>query len=235
MLQCERIGDMKPEKRAEARRLRQQGWSVKDTTNTLNISKGSVSTWVRDIPLTETQRAALEARRSSRQRGVFKGSKAVAEKYRQLRLKYQQEGRVKAREQDPLHIAVCMLYWGEGSKRKDSLVLVNSDPDLLRFFIRFLTECLNVDRQAIRLRINCYLHDELSQEDVERYWLNTLALDRTALRKGSFNNQPSSSRQRGRKLTYGVAVVAVYNTQLAQHVFGAIQEYSGIDKPEWLM
>lgn len=161
---------------------------------------------------------------------MFKGSEALAEKYCNL-----QEGRAKAREQDPPHIAGCMLYWGEGSKREDSLVLVNSDADLLCFFVGFLTECLKVDKQVIRLRINCYLHNVVSQEEVEHYWLTTLGLDRTSPRKSSFNNRPNSSRQRGRKLLYGVATIAVYNTQLAQHIFGAIQEYSGIDKPEWLM
>jgi hypothetical protein len=29
--------------------------------------------------------------------------------------------------------------------------------------------------------------------------------------------------------------IQVGNTQLTQHVFGAIQEYVGIEKPEWLM
>lgn len=45
------------------------------------------------------------------------------------------------------------------------------------------------------------------------------------------NKQPTSSQQKGRKLPYGVCEVSVQSTKAVQHVFGAIQEYSGIDKP----
>lgn len=46
-----------------------------------------------------------------------------------------------AAERDWLHVAGCMLYWGEGNKGKNDLAITNSDPDLLRLFLRFLREC----------------------------------------------------------------------------------------------
>jgi hypothetical protein len=71
--------------------------------------------------------------------GQHKGSRAVAAKYRELRRQYQEEGRAKAREGDPLRLAGCMLYWAEGRKHKNALALINSDPDMLMFYLRFLT------------------------------------------------------------------------------------------------
>jgi hypothetical protein len=35
-------------------------------------------------------------------------------------------------------------------------------------------------------------------------------------------------------LPYGVCAIRVHRTRAVQHIFGAIQEYAGIDKPEWL-
>jgi len=46
---------MKFEKRLEARKLRQQGLPIGQIANILACAKSSVSTWVRDIVLTEEQ------------------------------------------------------------------------------------------------------------------------------------------------------------------------------------
>jgi transcriptional regulator with XRE-family HTH domain len=105
---------MKARERDEARRLRQKdGLSVKEIAKRLSVSKGSVSLWLRDIQLTDAQLAALEYRHHNHA-NQRNGSRAVLVKYRELRRQYQEEGRLKARERDPLHIAGCMLYWAEG-------------------------------------------------------------------------------------------------------------------------
>ena len=226
---------MKPFERDEARRLRrEQGLSIKEIAQQLHVSKSSVSQWVRDIQLTNEQLRTLEYRHHhhANQRN---GSRAVAEKYRELRRKYQEEGRIKARERDPLHVAGCMLFWAEGKKNRNALSLVNSDPDMLVFFMRFLCECLHVADDDVVIHINCYTDNGLSIVDIEKYWLSLLRLPSTSLRKSVVNQPPISSSQRGRKLPYGVCAISVYKTRLVQHVYGAIQEYIGIDKPEWLL
>lgn len=111
---------MKPEKREEARRLRREGLAINDICRRVEAAKSSVSVWVRDIELTPDQQAALEKQHRTR-KAQIKGSHTNAVKFRQLREQYQEEGRRKAREKDPLHIAGCMLYWGEGAKERNVL------------------------------------------------------------------------------------------------------------------
>ena len=53
---------MKTEKRKQARRLRKEGKSVREITKILNVSKGSISRWVRDISLTSKQVERLNKR-----------------------------------------------------------------------------------------------------------------------------------------------------------------------------
>lgn len=101
--------------------------------------------------------------------------------------------------------------------------------------MKFLRESLGVADSAVRIHINCYTKNGLAVEEIEGYWLETLNLSSVNLRKTQINRQPISSRQQGRKLLYGVCSVSVYQTRLVQHVLGAIQEYIGIDKPEWLL
>ncbi|MGB7340996.1 MAG: hypothetical protein WBC91_19015 [Phototrophicaceae bacterium] len=223
----------KPEKKAEARQYREQGKSIIWIADRLQVSKSSVSTWVRDIALSEEQEAALRFS-NERRDAQIKGAEANIKKHRAKRLAYQEEGRVKARTGDPLHLAGCMLYWAEGSKNRNSVEIVNSDVDMLVYFMRFLRESLNVQEPKFRFRVNAYLNNDLTQTDIIDYWMNKLNLTSVNLNKSSFNKQPSSSKQQGRKLPYGVCEININSTRLSQHIYGAIQEYTGIKKPEWL-
>jgi hypothetical protein len=226
---------MKKDKREEARRLRSEnGMAITDICKQLGVAKSSVSMWVRDIVLTEEQKAALHIQHYAYWAQI-RGAHTNAIKGHERRVIYQEEGRQKAREGDPLHLAGCMLYWGEGSKSKNELGLGNSDADLLASYVRFLKESLCVDTSKIVIRVYCYLGNGLTEYEIEDYWLSKLNLPRENLRKTITNLQPKSSQQKGRKLKYGTCKVSVYDTQLLQHVFGAIQEYAGIEKPEWLM
>jgi hypothetical protein len=49
-------------------------------------------------------------------------------------------------------------------------------------------------------------------------------------------NRPSSAskHRKGHVLPYGTARLSVHSTFIVQSIYGAIQEYSGIDRPEWL-
>ncbi|MBC7810648.1 MAG: hypothetical protein H7175_05845 [Burkholderiales bacterium] len=177
--------------------------------------------------------SVLEKRHSGYQ-GQHNGSRANILKFREIRRQYQEDGRTKARENDPLHVAGCMLYWGEGSKQKNHLELANSDADMLTFFLKFLQLSLLVPKNEIVVRVNCYDNNGLSVDEIENYWLGVLDLPRECLAKTLVNRQPISSQQRGRKLLYGMCHIRVYSSRLVQHIYGAIQEYTGIDKPEWL-
>jgi hypothetical protein len=53
--------------------------------------------------------------------------------------------------------------------------------------------------------------------------------------ESTLNHLPtSSSGKKMNKLPYGVCTLAVYDTCIAQHIYGAIQEYADFDEPSWL-
>jgi transposase len=100
----------------EARRLRHEGMSVRRIAKQLDVSPASVSLWVRDIVLSDEQRTSLKEAQHKFRPGPHKGSETNMLKHREIRRSYQAEGRAKALERDPLHIAGCMLFWAEGKK-----------------------------------------------------------------------------------------------------------------------
>ena len=129
-----------------------------------------------------------------------------------------------------------MLYWAEGAKSKNTLKFANSDASMVRFFVRFLRDCFGIPDEDFLLRINVYLGNGHSVDQIHAYWLGILGLPEECARKPTLNHFPtSSSGLRPNKLPYGVCTVGVKrSTWLVQHIFGAIQEYAGFDEPRWL-
>jgi hypothetical protein len=127
-----------------------------------------------------------------------------------------------------------MLYWAEGSKRRNTVTFVNSDPHMMRFFMRFLEECFDVSREQFAFSINCYVNNGLDIDTIEAWWLEQLQLPRTTLRKHIINNAPASSRQQKRNLPFGTGRLVLHSTSILQSIYGAIQEYAGFEEPAWL-
>lgn len=67
------------------------------------------------------------------------------------------------------------LYWGEGTKSsKHAIRLGNTDPALLRYFIRFLEEIFGLDRKDLKFGLQIF-----SDIDVKRaldYWTTELSI-----------------------------------------------------------
>jgi hypothetical protein len=205
---------------------------VKEIAGTLGVARSSASIWVRDVPLGPEQRAALILR--SRLGPIVAGELKAA-RARDVRRGYQREGRRLAREKDGSYAAGCMLYWAEGAKARNSVQVVNSDPELIAFFANFLRTHFDVHGEQMTLSCNLFADHVERQREIEDYWLTRLRLPRECLRKSKVNVYSKySKKKRTNKLPFGTASLSVYSTQIVQMIYGSIQEYGGFERPEWL-
>jgi len=128
-----------------------------------------------------------------------------------------------------------MLFWAERSRNRNMVEFVNSDPAMVLFFARFLRACFDVPDAKMRIKCNLFADHLQRQREVEQYWLDLLVLPRSCLRKSSVNVYSKYSKKtRRNKLPYGTCRIAVHDTQIVQHIYGAIQEYGGFEEPRWL-
>lgn len=223
---------MKTDEQRRARELRAEGKSVKEIQLALGVSRSSVSLWVRDVALTEDQRHALAAR--VREGPLVAGERSAAAA-RAIRRAHQEEGRRLARERDGLYAAGCMLYWAEGSKKRNQVCLVNSDPELVVFFARFLRVHFDVEPGAMRVTCNLFADHLGRQHEIEGFWLTRLDLPDACLLKSTVNVYSKYSvKKRVGKLPYGTCRLVVYSTRIVQTIYGSIQEYGGFERAAWL-
>lgn len=108
---------MKQAQMMVARQLRvDNGLSVKAIAQRVGVSVSSVSRWVKDIELTEEQQTRL-IQRSLDSVKLIRARQVRSELCLAARRGAQEEGRAQARLRDPDHMAGCVLYWAEGSKK----------------------------------------------------------------------------------------------------------------------
>jgi hypothetical protein len=229
------FSEMKTSERNEARRLRrEEGRSVKEIERLVGVARSTASLWVRDIPLTEAQRASLK-QRNPIYNGQFKGAAVNAERGRARRLAYQERGRLRANAADTLYVAGCMLYWAEGDKGRNAVRLANSDPALIRHFADFLRLRFGVADEQFRITCNLFADHETRQREIEDFWLATLGLGRASLCKSIINRYSKySQKKRKNRLPYGTCRIAVHSTEIVQTIYGSIQEFAGFERPAWL-
>jgi hypothetical protein len=205
---------------------------VKELAVSLGVSQSTISLWVRHVELTEEQRAALRRRMGGR----IEGARANALRALDRRRSHQSDGREAARRGNAMHVAGCMLYWAEGARERNAIKFTNSDPAMARFFVSFLRSSFGVPNHRIVVTCNLFADHAERQREVEDHWLSRLELPRSCLRKSTVNRYSKySPKKRRNKLPWGTVRVAVYNTRLVQHIYGAIQEYGGFDREEWVM
>jgi hypothetical protein len=195
----------------------------------VEVSQASASVWVRDIELSAQQRASLTDRARQRR------NRSRSAHFRARRLAYQERGRALAHANEPLHAAGCMLYWAEGSKAQNAVQFVNSDPAMARFFVEFVRTYFAVLDEDFRLDCNLFADHLDRQQEIEQFWLDTLELPRSCLRKSTVNVYSKYSKKlRTNRLPYGTIRICVHSTEIVQSIYGAIQEYGGFERPEWL-
>ena len=125
----------KMKERDHATTLRLKGKSYSQIKEIVGVSKGTLSNWLRELPLSKERISELRDKnevRIERYRATMqrKRNEYLASIYKQ-EVKFLKS--ITARE---LYIGGLFLYWGEGTKNLPyRLSLSNTDPNVIKFFI----------------------------------------------------------------------------------------------------
>lgn len=225
---------MKRHERDAARALREKGMSMNEIVQKLGVSKASVSLWVRDIPLSETQRAtlnsrgfsidAIEKRRINRITNTEKKHRVIIDSAKRD---------IDTLSQRELFLIGVALYWGEGGKTAKGMArIANADPNLIRLMMRFFKEICDVPAKKFRGHVHTFSH--LNVEDAEAYWSEISGIPRSQFYK-TYSKPSIASKGKKDSLPYGTLQIYVCDTILFLRIKGWIErlvELGGETKPK---
>ena len=220
------------EDKRKAIELRLRGKSYSEIRAVIpNLSKSTLSGWVRYVKLTPEQEEKL--RRNIGKITYNARAKAAWTKKRekQERIKKILEEAKKELPyllKDRLFLIGLSLYWAEGSKKsRESVQLANSDPQLIKIMMRWFREVCKVPEE--KMRIHIYIHKVYRNENCEKFWSNVTGVP--VLKFGKTTYKPTSHKIK-KNLDYkGVCRIDISNVNLFRRIMGWQQGISEIFAP----
>ncbi len=205
---------MKFAKKLKAIELRREGLSYSEINSSINVSKSTLSNWLKDIELTDEQRVRL----SRLQATAYLGAKIIQARS----LAHHKEIRESAQKEVPnllnnrLFIAGLMLSWAEGDKRSGEVQFSNSAPEMIKLMMKWFREFCKVPES--KFRIGLFLHSLHVRDNCLEFWSKI-----TGLSTGQFNKpyiKPTIFSNRKNKLYEGTCVIRVHSRDLMSKILG---------------
>lgn len=216
----------KSRERLLARELRRKGESIREIAKKLCISKSSASLWCRDIILDRTQVEKLFERERL---GSVAGRMRAWEWHRQEKRhrfeKFHRVGyeEVRVDNNNELFLLGLAIYWSEGSKNDGRVLLTNSDPHMIRLYVRWLTECFGINPSQITCRVTINELHRDRRGKIEKYWSGIVGLPLSQFTKTTTIHSKWTKLYENRNTYYGVLAVHVQkSTDLSYRVMGSI-------------
>jgi len=209
--------------------FRKTGASIREIAKKLNANKSTVSFWCRDIILSESQLKLLRDRQLSESKKTLSRC-AESKRVRRLEktgflanLGKKQVGNTNKRD---LFISGLSLYWAEGYKKgNDELGFTNSDPRIIKVFIKWLKEIykIPVENLIFRLGINQIHYDR--EKEVIRFWSNVCGVKAEQFTKTSFIHSTAKKIYNNYESHFGTLRVKVRRgTDLRRKILGSIEK-----------
>lgn len=212
----------------EARKLRSKGVSIKSIARELKAARSSVGHWVRDIVLTEEQLVLLkQSELNGKEKGRLKAAIIKKEKRSNLVKEFNVLGGeeisyISSRE---LLLIGLALYWAEGSKnnRDRRVEFCNSDPIMIKLFIKWLVDCFGVKNEDLRGIVGINQIHTFRVEQVKRYWLSISGIPLEQFRKTSLKKAKSRKIYDNMDNHFGTLCIRVAkSTNLYYKIMGLI-------------
>ena len=189
---------MKAILKSEAIELRKNGYTYSEILKQIPVSKSTLSLWLRSVSLSRRQFQRITKKKlAAQQRG---GDARKREKLeRSERIISAAVNEIQAISMRELWLIGIALYWAEGSKEKSSrghqTVFTNSDPKMVKIFIKWVNECLGLSPNQVIIEL--YLH-QMYQDSLTthlEFWNQILGMQYNMPKKVYFKKNKLSSKR----------------------------------------
>jgi len=187
----------------------------------LGISKSTLSGWLSNMPLSEKR--IRELRDFSPMRIERCRNTKLKKREKRLGLVYQNAlGDIGKLSKRDLFLAGLFLYWGEGTKtNKYATAFTNTDPIMVRFFIKWITSCFDV--RKVDLNILLHLYRDMDILNITKFWSKELNIPLNQFKKPYVKDSKLSSLTYKNGFGKGTCNVRIGGRDLAEYINQALK------------
>lgn len=210
----------------KAIQLRLKEYSYSQIKRELGISKSTLSHWLKNYPLSEKRIRELRDWNEKRIENFRKTMLNKKEKL--LKQIYEKEkSNILPLSKGDLFIAGLFLYWGEGGKTKTTeLILSNTNPAVIKFFIYWLKNSLEINPNKIRVKL--HLYKDMKIENEINFWARELKINKNQFIKPYIKSSNKSKITYKNTFGHGTCNIAIGNVELGRKILmglKVIQDY----------
>jgi len=205
--------------KVKAIELRKTGLSYGKIKKKLNVSKSTLSYWLKDVPLSEEQKKKLYTNKIAI---LTRGPNCQKER----RKKEIEKILTDAQSEISLPISFetyrffgAALYWAEGTKGK-SFEITNSDPIMIAFIVKWFKDIFGVSPKGLDARLNIYpQHNDL---EIKKFWSDLTGIPLENFGKSFV--KPLNKNYKKNNLYYGTIKIRVKRgTDMKYRLYGWIK------------
>lgn len=203
----------------KAIRLRKKGLSYNEIKKEVNVSKSTLSLWLKTVPLTSGQRERLYTKQililsrgaqSQKERRIREIKKIVKSAEKEISLPLSSKA---------YQLFGAGLYWAEGGKTK-GLEITNSDPYFILFMVRWLEKVFGTSPKKLKAKLNIY--PQQNESAIKQFWSQLTGIPLENFNK-SFIKPPNKGYKKN-NLYYGTIRISVERgTDMRYQIFGWIK------------
>lgn len=161
----------------EAISLRKIGNSIRDVEISLGIPRSTLSGWFKSVELTHRQKINLKNRHKE---NLIKAREKAIIWHNNQKINRIMDAERKAdtlllnikSNKNIIELGLAMLYLGEGAKKSPTTSIGNSDPLILKFFLKILTNIYEIKINKIAFYL--HLRSDQNPRYMKKYWSGEL-------------------------------------------------------------
>jgi len=208
----------------KAIRLRENGATYSEIIKEIHVPKSTLSDWLGNFPLNPKQIEKLGKRIKNNRQIAVEKTTAIKRIKRQKRLDltYKNESeRLLPLSVREFFLCGLFLYWGEGRKGFRGVIsLNNTDPKVVKFYLKWLTQSLKISKEKIRVTL--HLYQDMDIKSSINFWRKYLNLPINQFNK-PYIKESTLSNLTHKGFTHGTCGLHISNSLLKEKILLGIQ------------
>lgn len=207
--------------------LRKKGESYREISKLVGVSKNSVSRWCKNLKLPSFARKILEKKVKTNKKKLEFYNKLKSEivKKENQKIRKRASSQIQSLSNYELLLVGTALYWGEGWKKENpnryhGISFVNSDPNMIKLFLRFLKEVMKISEEKIKVSIR--IHPNISAKKAINFWNKITKIPKEKFRVANQVSKVSQGKRPKTSLPYGTLKLSVHSRQKFYQIKGWI-------------
>lgn len=196
-------------------KMRKSGKSYGNILKVVNVSKSTLSLWLRDIEVSKKNLdKILKGREKSR---YFAALSRKTDRINRTKIIIDKaEIEFKKLINNKLFLSGLLLYWAEGDKKQERVKFANSDSNMIKLMMKWFREVCLVEESKFRIAL--HIHSLHSSPEVTDYWSKITGVDKRQFHK--LYIKKTSLKSRKNILYEGTCSIVINSKELFRKIIG---------------